>query len=144
MTGRASTGRPGAERYTTTGQLDLEEYLLAEARREVAQRVEPEAAVASLADTDLDETQREVAAGLLASRRAVEVLVAPAGTGQDARRRSVRAGLDGLDRPPGDRADDVHERRPRHGGRGPGRGVQHGAISRASSPVPSGRGALCT
>jgi hypothetical protein len=84
---RASDGQsvyrpPGAERYTTTGQLDLEEYLLAEARREVPQRVEPEAAVACLADTDLDETQREVAAGLLTSRRAVEVLVAPAGTGK--------------------------------------------------------------
>ena len=84
---RASDGQsvyrpPGAERYTTTGQLDLEEYLLTEARREVPQRVEPEAAVACLADTDLDETQREVAAGLLTSRRAVEVLVAPAGTGK--------------------------------------------------------------
>ena len=84
---RASDGQsvyrpPGGERYTTMGQLDVEEYLLAEARREVAQRVEPEAAVACLADTDLDETQREVAAGLLASRRAVEVLVAPAGTGK--------------------------------------------------------------
>jgi len=84
---RASDGQsvyrpPGAERFTTTGQLDLEEYLLTEARREVPQRVEPDAAVASLADTDLDETQREVAAGLLTSRRAVEVLVAPAGTGK--------------------------------------------------------------
>jgi hypothetical protein len=84
---RASDGRsvftdPGAERYTTTGQLDLEEWLLAEARREVAQLVTPHAADVALAGAGLGADQAEVAAGLLAARTAVSVLVAPAGAGK--------------------------------------------------------------
>ena len=84
---RASDGRsvftdPGAERYTTAGQLDLEEYLLAEARREVAQLATPHAADVALAGAGLGADQAEVAAGLLAARTAVSVLVAPAGAGK--------------------------------------------------------------
>jgi len=73
---------PGAERNTTAAWLDLEEYLIAEARREVPQVVAPEEAASSLGGTDLDDAQREVAAGLLTSRTFVTVLVAPAGTGK--------------------------------------------------------------
>ena len=73
---------PGAERYTTAGQLDLEEWLLAEARREVAQLVTPHAADVALAGAGLGADQAEVAAGLLAARTAVSVLVAPAGAGK--------------------------------------------------------------
>ena len=84
---RASDGRsvftdPGAERYTTAGQLDLEEWLLAEARREVAQLVTPHAADVALAGAGLGADQAEVAAGLLTARTAVSVLVAPAGAGK--------------------------------------------------------------
>jgi flagellar biosynthesis GTPase FlhF len=84
---RASDGQsvyrpPGQERYTTAGQLDIEENLLAEARRKVPQAVSGQQAAAALAGTDLDEAQRKVAAGLLTSTRALSVLVAPAGTGK--------------------------------------------------------------
>ncbi len=84
---RASDGRsvftdPGAERYTTAAHLDLEEYLVAEARREVAQLVTPHAADVALAGADLGADQAEVAAGLLTARTAMSVLVAPAGAGK--------------------------------------------------------------
>ena len=84
---RASDGRsvytpPGAERYTTPAHLDLEEYLVAEAAREVPQLVTAAQAELALALSDLDPAQAEVAAGLLAGRTAVSVLVAPAGSGK--------------------------------------------------------------
>jgi hypothetical protein len=84
---RASDGRsiftdPGAERYTTAAWLDLEERLLTEARREVAQLVTPAEAAAALAGAGLGADQAEVAAGLLAARTAISVLVAPAGAGK--------------------------------------------------------------
>ena len=84
---RASDGRsiftpPGAERYTTAAWLDLEEYLLAEARREVPQLVTAHQADVALAGVDLGPDQAEVAAGLLTARTAVSVLVAPAGAGK--------------------------------------------------------------
>jgi conjugative relaxase-like TrwC/TraI family protein len=81
---RASDGRsvftpPGTERYSTAAWLDLEEHLVAEARREVPQLVTPAQAQAAVARAGLDEAQAEVAAGLLAARTAISVLVAPAG-----------------------------------------------------------------
>ena len=84
---RASDGRsiftdPGAERYTTAGQLDLEEWLLADARREVAQLASPHAADVALVGAGLGADQAEVAAGLLTARTAMSVLVAPAGAGK--------------------------------------------------------------
>jgi conjugative relaxase-like TrwC/TraI family protein len=84
---RASDGRsvytpPGAERYTTPAHLDLEEYLVREAAREVPELVTPAQAALALALSDLDPAQAEVAAGLLAARTAVSVLVAPAGSGK--------------------------------------------------------------
>ena len=71
-----------AERYTTAAELDLEEWLLAEARREVAQLVTPHAAAVALAGAGLGADQADVAAGLLAARTAASVLVAPAGAGK--------------------------------------------------------------
>ena len=84
---RASDGRsvytpPGAERYTTPAHLDLEEYLVREAAREVPQLVTAAQAELALALSDLDPAQAKVAAGLLAGRTAVQVLVAPAGSGK--------------------------------------------------------------
>ena len=84
---RASDGMsvftdPGACRYTTAAHLDLEEYLVAEARREVPQLVTAHQADRALAGSGLGADQAEVAAGLLAARTAVSVLVAPAGAGK--------------------------------------------------------------
>jgi hypothetical protein len=84
---RASDGQsvytpPGQERYTTAAWLDLEEYLVAQARREVTQLVTAAQATATLDGTDLDEPQREVAIGLLTARTATSVLMAPAGAGK--------------------------------------------------------------
>jgi hypothetical protein len=84
---RASDGRsvytpPGVERYTTPAHLDLEEYLVTEAARQVPQLVTPAQAEVALGLSDLDRAQAEVAAGLLAARTAVSVLVAPAGSGK--------------------------------------------------------------
>jgi hypothetical protein len=73
---------PGTERYTTPAHLDLEEYLVGEAAREVPQLVTPAQAEVALGLSDLDGAQAEVAAGLLAARTAVSVLVAPAGSGK--------------------------------------------------------------
>ena len=80
--GRSIFTPPGTERYTTAAWLDLEEYLVAEARREVPQLVTPAQAQAAVAGAGLDAAQAEVAAGLLAARTAVSVLVAPAGAGK--------------------------------------------------------------
>ena len=84
---RASDGRsiftpPGPERYTTAAWLDLEEYLVGEARREVPQLVTAHQADVALAGVGLGLDQAEVAAGLLTARTAVSVLVAPAGAGK--------------------------------------------------------------
>jgi conjugative relaxase-like TrwC/TraI family protein len=73
---------PGAERYTTPAHLDLEEYLVREAARQVPRLVTPDQAALAAAAAGLDGTQAEVAAGLLAARTAVSVLVAPAGAGK--------------------------------------------------------------
>ena len=61
---RASDGRsvytpPGAERYTTPAHLDLEEYLVGEAAREVPQLVTAAQAELALALSDLDPAQAE-------------------------------------------------------------------------------------
>ena len=63
---RVSDGRsvftlPGAERYTTSAWLDLEEHLVAEARREVPQLITPAQAQTAVARAGLDEAQAEVA-----------------------------------------------------------------------------------
>jgi hypothetical protein len=84
---RASDGQsvytpPGQECYTTAAWLDLEEYLVDQARRQVPQLVTAAQAAATLETTSLDEAQREVATGLLTARTATGVLVAPAGAGK--------------------------------------------------------------
>ena len=84
---RASDGRsiftpPGTERYTTAAWLDLEEYLVAEARREVPQLLTAHQADVALAGAGLGPDQAEVAAGLLTVRTAVSVLVSTV-TGND-------------------------------------------------------------
>jgi conjugative relaxase-like TrwC/TraI family protein len=73
---------PGEARYVTAEHLDLEEWLLSTSTAGVPQRITIEAADGALAGTGLDLDQRAAARGLLASQRAVAVLVAPAGTGK--------------------------------------------------------------
>lgn len=73
---------PEAGRFATVGQLDMEEELLAEARRRIKARITPEEASLDLLDTDLDPGQREAAQGLLTADRQIVVLVGPAGAGK--------------------------------------------------------------
>src|SRR5262249_62286374 len=78
---RASDGQsvytpPGQERYTTAAWLDLEEYLVAQARREVPELVTAAQAAATPDGTNPDEAQREVATGLLTARTATRRLTA--------------------------------------------------------------------
>ena len=73
---------PGEERFVSKEHLDHEQYLVDVARVPVPQRVTPEAARAALEGTDLDYSQRQACAGLLASTRLINCLVAPAGTGK--------------------------------------------------------------
>jgi conjugative relaxase-like TrwC/TraI family protein len=73
---------PGAVRYATADQLDIEEFLLEDASRKVDQALSHQEASEALDGTDLTANQREAAAGLLAATRAVSVFVGPAGTGK--------------------------------------------------------------
>jgi conjugative relaxase-like TrwC/TraI family protein len=73
---------PAEERFATDEHVDREEWLLRAALVPVPQRVTPQAAEAALAGTDLDSSQRAACAGLLTSRRLINCLVAPAGTGK--------------------------------------------------------------
>jgi conjugative relaxase-like TrwC/TraI family protein len=73
---------PGEERFCTSEHRDNEQFLVDVASAAVRQRVSTETAAAALAGTDLDYSQREACAGLLASARLINCLVAPAGTGK--------------------------------------------------------------
>jgi len=73
---------PYGERFCTAEHRDNEQFLVDVAVMPVPQRVSAETAAAALAGTDLDYSQREACAGLLASGRLINCLVAPAGTGK--------------------------------------------------------------
>jgi conjugative relaxase-like TrwC/TraI family protein len=73
---------PGEERFCTAEHADREKYLVDVAVLPVRPRMTPEAAAAALAGADLDFHQREACEGLLASKRLINCLVAPAGTGK--------------------------------------------------------------
>ena len=73
---------PGAQRYATVGQLDTEDYLIQQAGRRVEPAVTPGRAAALLESSGLTPAQKEAAAGLLASDKAVDVFLAPAGAGK--------------------------------------------------------------
>ena len=73
---------PYEERFCTSEHRDREQYLVEVAVLPVPRRVTAEAAAAALAGTDLDYSQREACLGLLTSRRLINCLVAPAGTGK--------------------------------------------------------------
>ena len=74
--------RPGEERFVTRSHLDAEEWILRTAISPVPQRVSEAAAAARVARAALDYHQVEAVKGFLTSRRLVNCLVAPAGTGK--------------------------------------------------------------
>jgi conjugative relaxase-like TrwC/TraI family protein len=74
--------RPGEERFVTRPHLDAEEWILRTAISPVSQRLGEAAAAAHVARAGLDYHQAEAVMGFLTSRRLVNCLVAPAGTGK--------------------------------------------------------------
>jgi conjugative relaxase-like TrwC/TraI family protein len=84
---RASDGlsiytAPGAARYTTAGQLDMEDYLLQAGARQLPPVMTEDDADGALDNEDLSDDQRAAATGLLTSDRALRVFVGPAGAGK--------------------------------------------------------------
>ena len=73
---------PNEARYTTTGQVDLEERILRQARKQVPQRVSEGMARRALAGSGLTEEQEDAAVRLLTSTTAVSILTAAAGAGK--------------------------------------------------------------
>jgi conjugative relaxase-like TrwC/TraI family protein len=73
---------PNEARYTTAGQVDLEERILRQARRPVPARVSEGMARRALAGSGLSEEQEDAAVRLLTTGTAVSILTAPAGAGK--------------------------------------------------------------
>ena len=131
---RASDGRsvftpPGADRYTTAAHLDLEEYLVAEARREVPQLVTP--GQARLAPGAPRAGRGPGRGGRRAPGRPDRGVRAggPGRGGQNPHHGRVRPGVDPVDRRPGRGRHAVHQR-------GPGDGHRGHDAGRQRSPVP--------
>ena len=73
---------PNAERYCTLAYLNLEEHILAAAKRTVPQLVSAAQARAAAAPTDLSAEQRDAMTTLLTATTAAAVLIATAGAGK--------------------------------------------------------------
>ena len=73
---------PNEERYTTLAHLDIEEQILAAARRTVPQLVSDAAARAAAERTGLNADQRAAVVMMLTAAAATTVLIAPAGAGK--------------------------------------------------------------
>ena len=73
---------PNEARYTTTGQVDLEERILRQARKRVPQRVSEGMAHRALAGSGLTEEQEDAAVQLLTATTMVSILTAAAGAGK--------------------------------------------------------------
>ncbi len=73
---------PNEARYTTTGQVDLEERILRQARKQVPQRVSEGMTRRALAGSGLTEEQEDATVRLLTSTTMVSILTAPAGAGK--------------------------------------------------------------
>ena len=73
---------PNEERYCTLTHLDVEEQILAAAKRAVPQLVGEQQAYAAAARTDLNAEQRGAVQMMLTTTAATAVLVAPAGAGK--------------------------------------------------------------
>ena len=73
---------PNQARYTTAGQVDLEERILRQARRAVPPRVSQGMARRALEGSGLSGEQEDAAVRLLTATTAVSILTAPAGAGK--------------------------------------------------------------
>ena len=73
---------PNEERYCTLAHLDIEEQILAAAKRTVPQLVSHEQARAAVQRTGLTAEQRDAVVMMLTATAATTVLVAPAGAGK--------------------------------------------------------------
>jgi conjugative relaxase-like TrwC/TraI family protein len=73
---------PNQERYCTLAHLDIEEQILAAAKRTVPQLVSNEQARAAVERTGLSAEQRDAVIMMLSAAAATTVLVAPAGAGK--------------------------------------------------------------
>ena len=73
---------PNEERYCTLAHLDLEEQVLAAAKREVPQLLNNEQASTAVERTELNPEQRDAVVMMLTATAATTVLVAPAGAGK--------------------------------------------------------------
>jgi hypothetical protein len=73
---------PNEERYCTLAHLDVEEQILAAAKRAVPQMVSEQQARAAAACTSLTAEQRDAVVVMLTATAATAVLVAPAGAGK--------------------------------------------------------------
>jgi hypothetical protein len=73
---------PNEARYTTTGQVDLEERILGQAKKAVPKRVSQGMARRALEGSGLTEEQEDAAVRLLTSKTMVSVLTAAAGAGK--------------------------------------------------------------
>jgi len=73
---------PNEERYCTLAHLDIEEQILAAAKRTMPQLVSHEQARAAVERTGLTAEQRDAVAMMLTATAATTVLVAPAGAGK--------------------------------------------------------------
>jgi conjugative relaxase-like TrwC/TraI family protein len=73
---------PNEERYCTLAHLDIEEQILAAAKRTVPQLVNREQALGAVERTGLTAEQRDAVAMMLTAAAATTVLVAPAGAGK--------------------------------------------------------------
>ena len=73
---------PNEARYTTTGQVDLEERIVRQAKRQVPARVSEGMARRALAGRGLTGEQEDAAVRLLTSTTAASILTAPAGAGK--------------------------------------------------------------
>ena len=73
---------PNEERYCTLAHLDVEEQILAAAKRTVPQLVSHEQARAAAGRTGLNSEQRDVVVMMLTAAAATTVLIAPAGAGK--------------------------------------------------------------
>ena len=107
---------PNQERYCTLAHLDIEEQILAAAKRTVPQLVSREQARAAVERTGLNAEQRDAVVMMLTAAAATTVLVAPAGAGKSHTMAEFARLWTTLHRPPRHRPDHLHQRRP-----GPGR-----------------------
>ena len=73
---------PNEERYCTLAHLDIEEQIVAAAKRAVPQLVSRDQARAGVERTGLNEEQRDAVVTMLTATAATTVLVAPAGAGK--------------------------------------------------------------